>query len=69
MELNLKKEEIDYQQLFMNITELEIEADKSLQMFHDFYNIYIHNNKSCNTQEIFKFLNSIEDNKKIIESS
>jgi hypothetical protein len=69
MELSDKKEEINYEKLFMNILELRQESEKSLEIFSEFFRNYIKNNESCNTTQILNFLRHTEENKKMMNIS
>ncbi len=65
-----KKDEINFEKLFITVLEFKQEAFKSLKVFSDFFKNYLNRNVSGNnTKEIIKFIEKIEENKNKISES
>jgi hypothetical protein len=65
-----KKEEPNYEKLYVNIIELKQEASITFKIFSDFFKNFISQNSSCsNTRELMQMISSLEENKKIINKS
>jgi hypothetical protein len=63
---SIKKDEINFEKLYMSSMEVKQEVQKTLSLFQDFFNNYIRQNQSCDSTEIIKYLNQMEGNKRKI---
>jgi len=62
-----KKQEMNFEKLFISILEFQQEASKSLKVFTEFFQNYLNKNEPCNkTREILGFVQKMEENKKFI---
>lgn len=66
---NKKKDEVNYEKLFINIVELKHESKKTIEIFSQFFNNYITKNESCNSKEIMELISQVEENKKAITAN